>query len=123
MALFLAGGDFFSVFSVVPPVHCWGPCFPNIPHFAFIALTVDRAGELLDLGETLLAASAAPTANANLGKFMTAALGTGASASTRHFIACRMGPIYPSFVGGAMNYNELRVGTREWGSEIGEEDV
>jgi hypothetical protein len=54
---------------------------------------------------------------------MTVALGTGALASTRHFIACRMGPIYPSFVGGAMNYEKLRVGTGEWGSETGEEDM
>jgi hypothetical protein len=58
-----------------------------------------------------------------LEKFMTVALGTGAPASTRHFIAYRMGPIYPSFIGGALNYGELSVGNGEWGSETGEEDV
>jgi hypothetical protein len=102
MDFFLACGD-FSVFSAVSPVHCRGPCFPSLPHFTFIALTLDRADELLDLGETFLAASAAPTDNTSLGKFMTAALGTGTSASTRHLIACQMGARYRSFVDGAMN--------------------
>jgi hypothetical protein len=103
MDFFLACDNFFSVFSAVPPVHFRGPRFPSLPHFTFIALTSDRAGELLDLGETLLAASAAPTDNASLGKFMTAALGTGTSAPSRHLIACRMGARYRSFIDGAMN--------------------
>jgi hypothetical protein len=123
MVFFLTRGDFFSVFSAVPPVQCCGPRFPSLPHFTFIALTSDRADELLDLGETLLAASAAPTDKATLGKFMTAALGTSTPVATRHLIACLMGATYWSFVGGAMNYDELRVGSGKWGSLTGEEDA
>jgi hypothetical protein len=59
MDFFLAGDDFFSVFFTVPSVHCRGPRFHSLPHFTFIALTSDIAGEILDLGETLLNASAA----------------------------------------------------------------
>jgi hypothetical protein len=73
-------------------VHHRGPCFPSVPH-----------GEILDLGETLLAASAAPAANANFSKFVNTTLGTGALALTRHFIACRRGAIYLSFFGHAIN--------------------
>jgi hypothetical protein len=87
------------------------------------SLTFDRAGELLDLGETLLAASAAPTDNTNLGKLMTVALGTGTLAATRHFVACWMGARYRSFVDDVMNYDEFRVETAKWGSETGEKDA
>jgi hypothetical protein len=107
--------DFFSVFSPMPPVHCRRPCFPSLTHFTFRALTSDRAGELIDLGESLLATSVAPTDNAYLGKFMTAALGTGTPVATRHLIACLMGARYWSFVGGAKNYGNLRAGTAKWG--------
>jgi hypothetical protein len=48
---------------------------------------------------------------------MTATLGTGTLAATRHFVACRMGARYRSFVDDAMNYSEFRVGTAKWGSE------
>jgi hypothetical protein len=84
MVFFLVRGDFLSVFSAMPSVHCRGPRFASLPHFTFIALTSDRSGDLLDLEETLLTA---PTDNANLGKFMTAVLGTGTPAATRHIIA------------------------------------
>jgi hypothetical protein len=67
--------------------------------------------------------SAAPTDNVNLGKFMTAVLGTCTRASTRQDIACQMGARKLSIVGSAMNYGELRVGTAKWGSETGEEDA
>jgi hypothetical protein len=91
MNCFLTRRDFFLVFSAGQPVHFQRRCFPSLPHFNFIALTSDRVGEFLDLGETLLPASAAPTDNANLGKFMTAALGTYTPALTRHNIAYQMG--------------------------------
>jgi hypothetical protein len=65
--------------------------FPSLPHFSFIALTWDRAGQHLDLRETLLPACNAPADNANLGKFMTAAIGTCTPALTMQVIACRMG--------------------------------
>jgi hypothetical protein len=97
-------------------VHCRRPHFPSLPYLTFIALTSDRAGKLIDLGETLLATSIAPTNNANLGKFVTAALGIGTQAATRHLIACLMGARYWSFVGGAMNYGKLRVSERTYGS-------
>jgi hypothetical protein len=65
----------------------------------------------------------APTDNANLGKLMTATLGIGTLAATRHVVACRMGARYRSFIDDAMNYGEFRVGTTKWGSETGEEDA
>jgi hypothetical protein len=79
----------------------------RVPHFTFEAVTSDIFGEILDLGETLLVASATLATNTNLGKVLTAVFGIGAPALTRHFIACRMGAIYPSF-GGAMNYIKKR---------------
>jgi hypothetical protein len=90
-------------------VHCRGPHFPNIPYFTFIALTLDKAGEILDLGRTLLTVSSPPpAANANLWEFVTDAPGTGALALTRHLISRRMGPIDPSIVSDTMNYNKRR---------------
>jgi hypothetical protein len=91
MDCFLARRDFFLVFNAGQPVHGRRRRFPSLPHFSYIALTSDRAGEHLDLGETLLPASASPADNTNLGKFMTAALGTCTPAWTRKDIACRMG--------------------------------
>jgi hypothetical protein len=119
MDRFLARRKFFMVFDAGQPVHGrW--CFPSLPHFSFIALTSDRAGEHLDLGETLLSASTAPADNANLGKFMTAALGTCTPAATRQDIVCPMGAWYWSIIGGcAKNYGELRVGTVKWGVRQG----
>jgi hypothetical protein len=91
MDRFLARRKFLLVFNVGKPVNGRRPRFPSLPHFSFIALTSDRAGEHLDLGETLLPACNAPTDNANLGKFMTAAIGTCTPALTRQVIACQMG--------------------------------
>jgi hypothetical protein len=100
------------VFNAGQPVHGRRRCFPSLPHFSFIALTSDRAGEHLDLGETLLPASTTPADNANLGKFMTAVIGTCSPVATRQDIACPMGARYWSIIGGgAKNYGELRVGT------------
>jgi hypothetical protein len=56
-----------------------------------LPLTSDKAGEHLDLGETLLPHSNDPADNANLGKFMTAAIGTCTPVATRQDIACPMG--------------------------------
>jgi hypothetical protein len=91
MASFLARRKFLLVYDARQPVHGRRRCFPSLPHFSFIALTSDRAGEHLDLGETLLPHSNAPTDNANLGKFMTAAIGTCTPTATRQDIACPMG--------------------------------
>jgi hypothetical protein len=91
MDRFLARRKFLFVFDTGQLVHGRRRCFPSLPHFSFIALTSDRASEHLDLGETLLPASTAPADNANLGKFMTAALGTCTLAATRQDIACPMG--------------------------------
>jgi hypothetical protein len=81
----------FLVFDAGQPVQGRRRCFPSLPHFSFIALTSDRADEHLDLGETLLPASSAPADNANLEKFMTAAIGTCTPTATRQDIACPTG--------------------------------
>jgi hypothetical protein len=91
MASFLARRKFLLVYDARQPVHGRRRCFPSLLHFSFIALTSDRAGEHLDLGETLLPHSNAPTDNANLGKFMTATIGTCTPTATRQDIACPMG--------------------------------
>jgi hypothetical protein len=79
------------VFDTGQPVHGRRRRFPSLPHFSFIVLTSDRAGEHLDLGETLLLASIGPTDNSNLGKFMKATIGTYTPAVKRQDIACRWG--------------------------------
>jgi hypothetical protein len=91
MDRFLARRKFLLVFDAGKPVNGRRPCFPSLPHFSFIALTSDRAGEHLDLGETLLPACNAPAYKTNLGKFMTASIGTCTPALTRQVIACQMG--------------------------------
>jgi hypothetical protein len=90
MDRFLARRKFLA-FVAGQLVHGRRRSFPSLPHFSFIALTSDRASEHLDLGETLLPVSSAPADNANLEKFMTAAIGTYTPAVTRQDIACRMG--------------------------------
>jgi hypothetical protein len=91
MDRFLARRKFLLVFDAGKPVNGRRPHFPSLPHFSFIALTSDRASEHLDLGETLLLACNTPANNANLGKFMTATIGTCTPALTRQVIAYRMG--------------------------------
>jgi hypothetical protein len=91
MDRFLARRKFLLVFDAGKAVNGRRRRFPSLPHFNFIALTSDRAGEHLDLRETLLPACNALADNANLGKFMTAAIGTCTPALTRQVIACRMG--------------------------------
>jgi hypothetical protein len=60
MDRFLARRKFLLVFDAGKSVNGQRPRFPSLPHFSFIALTPDRAGKHLDLGETLLPACNAP---------------------------------------------------------------